>query len=354
MAERRSILGPDGTLVEGTEPSMDEEFTLEALRWMLLSRLYDEKVIGLQRQGRFGVYSPGLGQEASIVGSALALDPARDWIVPQYRELMAVVHHGYPLKMITATYMGKTTEATRIPDGVNVLPTQVALAAQLPQAVGLALGLKLQGKDSVVMAYIGDGGSSEGDFHEALNLAGVQQCPIVFFLQNNQWAISTPRRLQSATASFSTRAAGYGFPGVEVDGNDIFAVHAATSAAVQRAREGGGPTLIEAETYRMGFHNTTDNPSKYEDPKDRLEAAERDPIKRVTRFLTTLGLWDEERGRSLHAELQAELDRVIDWAVAEPGVTPEMMFDNVYAVPPARVVRQRAEFLSSLEGGTRA
>jgi len=160
MIERRAILNVDGTLVKGATPSMDEEFLLEALRLMLQSRLYDERVIGLQRQGRFGVYSPGLGQEASIIGSAMALDPARDWIVPQYRELMAVVHHGYPLERITATYMGKTTEATRIPDGVNVLPTQVALAAQMPHATGLAWGLKLQGKDSVVMAYIGEGGSS--------------------------------------------------------------------------------------------------------------------------------------------------------------------------------------------------
>src|SRR5947199_5630073 len=265
MIDRRSILKADGTLVKDAEPSMDEEFLLEALRLMLLSRLYDERVIGLQRQGQFGVFSPGLGQEASIVGSAMALDPERDWIVPQYRELLAVVHHGYPLEMITATYMGKTTEATRIPEGVNVLPTQVALAAQLPQAVGLAWGLKLQGKDAVVMAYIGDGGSSEGDFHEALNLAGVQKVPIVFFMQNNQWAISTPRSLQSATPSFSLRAAGYGFPGVEVDGNDIFAVYQAAVEAVRRARAGDGPTLIESGTYRMGFHNTIDNPSRYED-----------------------------------------------------------------------------------------
>src|SRR5437660_3227231 len=167
-AERRTILQADGKLAKGAKPSMDEEFLLEALRWMLLSRLYDERVIGLQRQGRFGVYSPGLGQEASIVGSAMALDPARDWIVPQYRELMATVHHGHPLANISAQYLGKIDPA-KIPEGVNVFPTQVALAAQLPQATGLAWGLKLQGRDSVVMAYIGDGGSSEGDFHEALN-----------------------------------------------------------------------------------------------------------------------------------------------------------------------------------------
>jgi pyruvate dehydrogenase E1 component alpha subunit len=350
MVERRSILKPDGTLVTGTRPRMDEEFVIEALRLMMLSRAYDERVIGLQRQGRFGVFSPGLGQEASVVGSAMALDPSRDWIVPQYRELMAVVHHGYPLELITATYMGKTTPDTRIPEGVNVLPAQVALAAQLPQASGLAWGLKLQGKDSVVMAYIGDGGSSEGDFHEALNLAGVQRAPIVFFMQNNQWAISTPRRLQSAAASFSLRAAGYGFSGVEVDGNDLLAVHDTAVEAVERARAGEGPTLVESVTYRMGFHNTTDNPARYQDPAEYEEAKQRDPIERVVKYLTALGLWDDERQQACREEVSAEIDRVLRAAEAIGGVRPEMLFDHVYAQPPRRLERQRAAFLKSLNG----
>src|SRR5438874_6070121 len=246
---RRSVLLADGTIAHGAKPRMEEEFLLEALRWMMKSRLYDQRVIALQRQGQFGVFSPGMGQEASIIGSAMAVDPARDWMVPQYRELMATVHHGLPLEVITAQYLGKIAPG-RIPDGVRVLPTQVSIAAQLPQATGLAWGLRLRGEDSVVITYIGDGGSSEGDFHEALNLAGVVKAPIVFFLQNNQWAISTPRRLQSAAPSFSVRAAGYGFPGVEVDGNDVLAVYDATVQAVERARSGEGPTLIEAVTYR--------------------------------------------------------------------------------------------------------
>ena len=348
MIGQRSILASDGTLHKDATPSMDEEHLLDALRLMLLSRLYDEKVIGLQRQGRFGVYSPGLGQEASIVGSCLALDPGRDWIVPQYRELMAIVHHGYPIEKLTATYMGKTTQATRIPDGVNVLPTQVALAAQLPQATGLAWGLKLLGSGGVVMAYIGEGGSSEGDFHEALNLAGIKRCPIVFFMQNNKWAISTPRRSQSATSSFALRAAGYGFPGVEVDGNDVFAVYQVASEAVVRARSGDGPTLIEAVTYRMGFHNTTDDPSKYEDPAERAEAAKLDPIERVMKYLASIGMWSEKRAGEVRQELQTEVDEAVAWALAQPGVSPEMLFDNIYAELPVRVARQRDEFLRSV------
>ncbi len=340
----RSVLQPDGTLAKGAQPTMEEEFLLEALRWMMKSRLYDNRVIGLQRQGQFGVYSPGTGQEASIVGSAMAVDPERDWMVPQYRELMATVHHGLPLEVITAQYLGKIAPA-RIPEGVRVLPTQVAIAAQLPQATGLAWGLRLRGEDAVVIAYVGDGGSSEGDFHEGLNLAGVTKAPIVFFVSNNQWAISTSRRVQSATKSFALRAAGYGYDGVEVDGNDVMAVYGATRAAVEKARRGGGPSIVEATTYRMSFHNTTDNPSRYQDPKDYEEAKTRDPIERAQKYLAAMGLWDAKKEAEWTEELREENDRAIKHAAAAPGPRPEDVFANVYEEPPARVIRQRGELV---------
>ena len=347
MPKRLTLLHPDGSRVRGAKARMDEKLLIEALSWMLMSRTYDEKVINLQRQGRFGVFSPGLGQEASIIGSAMALDPARDWIVPQYRELMAMVHHGYPLERITATFLGKVGPS-QIPQDVNVLPTQVALAAQLPHATGLAWGLKRLGRDGVVMAYIGDGGSSEGDFHEALNLAGVVKAPVVFFLQNNQWAISTPRRMQSASASFAIRAAGYGFPGVEVDGNDVMAVYEVAMEAVERARAGEGPTLIEAATYRMGFHNTTDNPSKYQDPQEYEAAKGRDPIQRVTRYLAGLGLWDETRQGELMRQVHQKIDRALATAAGFPDPEPETIFENVYEQLPERVVKQREGMLREL------
>jgi len=346
MTDRLSILAPDGKLVDGAKQSMTDTALIEALRWMLMSRIYDERATALQRQGLYGVFSPALGQEASVVGSTMALDPARDWIVPQYRELVALVRHGYPLERLAAVGMGRVTEAARIPDGVNVLPNQVALATQLPHATGLAWGLKLQKKDSVVMTYVGDGGSSEGDFHEGLNLAGVQRAPVVFFLSNNQWAISTPRRVQSATPSFALRAAGYGFPGVEVDGNDVLAVYSAASEAVERARAGEGPTLIESVTYRMSFHNTTDNPSLYEDPKQREDASRRDPIDRVVRYLTQRGLWDEKRDKETRAGVRAEVDAALEKAVAFPVVTPNQLFDHIYAELPERLRRQRDELSS--------
>ena len=341
---RRSVLLPDGTIAAGAKSRMEEEFLLEALRWMMKSRLYDQRVIALQRQGQFGVFSPGTGQEASIIGSAMAVDPSRDWMVPQYRELMATVHHGLPLEVISAQYLGKIAPA-RIPDGVKVLPTQVSIAAQLPQATGLAWGLRLRGEDSVVIAYIGEGGSSEGDFHEALNLAGVVHAPIVFFLQNNQWAISTSRRVQSATQSFALRAAGYGFEGVEVDGNDVMAVYAATRAAVDKARKGGGPALVEATTYRMSFHNTTDNPSRYQDPKEFEEARTRDPIERVQKYLAGLGLWDGKRETAWTEELREENEDALELAAGAAAPRPEDVFANVYGDPPPRVLRQRAELV---------
>ena len=338
------MLAPDGTRVAGVQSGMEEEFLLEALQWMMKSRLYDQRVIALQRQGQVGVYSPGTGQEASIIGSAMAVDPARDWMVPQYRELMATVHHGLPLEVISAQYLGKIGPA-RIPETVKVLPTQVSIAAQLPQATGLAWGLRLRGEDAVVLAYIGEGGSSEGDFHEALNLAGVTKAPVVFFMQNNQWAISTSRRVQSATPSFALRAAGYGFDGIEVDGNDVMAVYDVVGTAVERARAGAGPTLIEAVTYRMSFHNTTDNPSLYRDPEEYHEARRRDPIERVQKYLAGLGLWDQDREANLTEELQHEIDSALEAAVAAPLPSPSDLFDNIYEQPPERVIRQRAELL---------
>jgi pyruvate dehydrogenase E1 component alpha subunit len=341
---RHSVLLPDGTLAAGARPRMEEEFLLEALRWMMKSRLYDSRVIGLQRQGQFGVYSPGTGQEASIIGSAMAVDPARDWMVPQYRELMATVHHGLPLEVISAQYLGKIGPA-RIPDGVKVLPTQVSIAAQLPQATGLAWGLKLRGDDSVVLTYIGEGGSSEGDFHEALNLAGTKKAPIVFFMSNNQWAISTSRKVQSATPSFALRAAGYGFEGVQVDGNDVMAVYDVAVAAVERARAGDGPTLIEAVTYRMGFHNTTDNPSRYQDPKEYEDARARDPIERVQKYLSGLGLWDQKHEADLTEELREENEAALQLAIAAPTPGPVDLFTNIYERPPERFLQQRAELL---------
>ena len=228
-----------------------------------------------------------------------------------------------------------------MPEGVRLLPYQISLATQLPHAVGLAWGLRHQGLDGVVCVYVGDGGSSEGDFHEACNLAGLRRAPVIFLLQNNRWAISTPVGKQTAAASFAGRADGYGFPGELVDGNDLFAVFEAARRAVERARAGEGPTLIESRTYRMGPHNTADDPTRYVDP-DELEANRAlDPIARLRTYLEDAGLLDAGMEERIRTDIEQELADSLAAAEAYGGPRAAQIFDHVYAEEPARVSEQR-------------
>ena len=334
------VLAPDGTVPDGYQPALSGDDLLAAFRLMLLSRRIDERAFNLQRQGRLGTFSPVNGQEASVVGSAFALDPARDWVVPQYRELPAMLRQGYTLERAFLYYKGNP-EGNRIPDGVNVLPYQISLATQLPHAVGLAWGLRYQRLDAVVCVYFGDGGSSEGDFHEACNLAGVRRAPVIFLLQNNGWAISTPVSRQTAAPSFAARAAGYGFPGELVDGNDLFAVYESVTRAVERARAGAGPSLVEARTYRMGPHNTADDPTRYRDA-DELEAQSAlDPIARLRTYLEDNAVLRPGMEEGMRAEIDAEVEAALAAAEARGEGSASQIFDHVYADPPARVVQQR-------------
>jgi pyruvate dehydrogenase E1 component alpha subunit len=253
-----------------------------------------------------------------------------------------MLRQGYRLAQALRYYRGDRA-GSRIDPGVRVLPYQISLAAQLPHAVGLAWGLRHQGSDAVVMTYFGDGASSEGDAHEALNLAGVRRAPVVFVLKNNHWAISTPVRKQTAATSFAARAAGYGIAGELIDGNDLFAVHDACSRAVARARGGDGPTLIEARTYRMGPHNTSDDPTRYVDPVELEEHRALDPVERVRRYMLAEGLIDSASEERLIAKLRAEFDAAFAEAEAADPPGADAMFDHVYARPPARLVRQREE-----------
>ncbi|EFC81435.1 thiamine pyrophosphate-dependent enzyme [Parafrankia sp. EUN1f] len=344
----RSVLLPDGTPRPGVVPSLDDDQVVAALELMLLSRAFDEKAFSLQRQGRFGTFSPVHGQEASVVGSAFAVEPGHDWIVPQYRELPALLRHGLPLESFMQTFMGDPRGGA-IPPGVNLLPIQIGLAAQLPQAVGLAWGRRLRGDDAVVLVYVGDGASSEGDFHEACNLAGVLRAPVVFLLQNNGWAISTPRSRQSAAATLAARAPGYGFPGVLVDGNDLLAVHAVVAEAVTRARAGDGPTLVESLTYRVGAHNTADDPSRYV-PGDALrEWQERDPLSRVRGYLRARGSWDDEREIHAAERIRARIDAAVRVVESTPPPGAPALFDHVSAQLSDRQRRQRADLLAQPE-----
>jgi pyruvate dehydrogenase E1 component alpha subunit len=308
---------------------------------MVRSRVLDERFVSLQRQGRIGTYSPVNGEEAAVIGSAWALDPARDWVVPYYRELPAMLRMGYTLER-ALRYLKGLPGGNHMAPGVNLLPHQIGLAAQLPQAVGLAWGLRHQGADGVVLTYFGDGASSEGDAHEALNLAGVRRAPVVFVLKNNGWAISTPVERQTAAETFAARAEGYGMPGEVVDGNDLFAVHDACRRAVERARAGEGPTLIEARTHRMGPHNTADDPTRYVGAAWLDERRALDPLARVRAHLEERGLVSPEEEAALIERFRAEVDAAVETVEALPAPPVDALFEHAYARPPARVAAQRA------------
>jgi pyruvate dehydrogenase E1 component alpha subunit len=332
---------------------MTPEQVIEALRLMLLSRALDELCIKLQRVNRLGVYGPVQGQEAAVVGSAMALDPVHDWMIPASREQPAMLRHGLPLENLLATYMGRIDHG-RIPERVKLLPRQQAIGAQLPHAVGLAWALKLRRLSAVALVYFGDGATSEGDFHEAANLAGVQCVPLVFVLINNRWAISTPVAKQTAADDLSVRAAGYGFQGVRVDGDDLFAVYEATREAVARARSGAGPTLIEACTYRVGFHNTSDNPREYRDEAEVAAAVDNDPLERVRRYATDAGIWSAEDEARIGHEIAVEVDAAYRKVASFPRPGPEAIFEHVYGELPTRVRRQRDNLLNRLPAGDEA
>lgn len=325
------LLSPDGVPAAGHESLLGDDALLEAYRWMVFSRTLDERAVSLQRQGRIGTYAAAYGQEASVIGSALALDVTTDWIVPQYRESTAMIRHGYPLKTLFLYYLGNPLGAL-LPDDVRIAPVQISLAAQLPHAVGLAWGRAMQGQAEVVMTYCGDGASSEGDFHEACNFAGVVKAPVVFVLQNNGYAISTPRSKQSAAANLASRAVGYGLPGELVDGNDLFAVYDATTRAVERARTGGGPTLIEAKTYRYYDHQGVKGLRKtYRSVEEVEQWRERDAIESLQRAAVEADLVTQEEFDSVWAEVQADAAEAIEFARQSPMPDVKDFDSNVYS-----------------------
>lgn len=336
------LLDEDGTLAKGYEPPLDDAELLAAFRLMLLTRLTNERGVSLQRQGRLGTIASARGQEAAMIGSVWPLDPARDWLVPQYRELPSMLKMGWPLDRFLLYYRGHPLGSVP-PEGVNVLPVQIALAAQLPHATGLGWGLRKQGSDAVVLTYFGEGSASEGDAHEALNLAGVMRAPVIFVLQNNGWAISTPAAKQTAAATLASRAAGYGMAGEQVDGNDLFAVLVATRRAVARARAGEGPTLIEALTFRLGPHNTTDDETRYVDAEEFAGWESRDPLPRLRAYLEARGILDEAGEAEMREAIGAEIAAAVESMEAQSQTSAAQLFENVYAEPTPRLRRQRRE-----------
>jgi len=336
------VLDTDGSVVDDVDfPELDDETLLEMYREMRLSRHFDERMVSLQRQGRIGTYSPLAGQEGAQIGSTHALRDD-DWILYQYREHGTLATRGLDPEYIRY-WMGHEEGNAWIADR-HVFPLNICIGAHIPHATGMAWASKLKGDDTVFLCHFGDGATSEGDFHEGLNFAGVFDVPAVFFCNNNQWAISVPADDQTASETIAQKAAAYGMEGVRVDGMDPIAVYAVTRQAVQQARKGTGsprPTLIEAVEYRYGAHTTADDPTAYRDDAEVEAWRERDPIARLGAYLRDRGVLNDDVDELIEEEITETVADLIDGAESMPDSDPETMFDYVFEEPTAEISAQR-------------
>jgi pyruvate dehydrogenase E1 component subunit alpha len=342
--EAQQILTAEGDLVGEAPLGIDDVRRL--YRAMVAARLYDRKGTALQKQGRLATYAPFEGQEAAQVGSAAALR-ADDWMVATYRDAAAMWFHGYPWELLLLGRMGDERGGSP-PEDVPILPPSITVGAHMLHAVGLGWAARVRGEDRIAITYFGDGATSEGDFHEAMNFAGVYRTPVVFLCQNNHYAISLRRDRQTASESIAVKAEGYGMPGVLVDGNDLFAVYRATAEAVGRARAGGGPTLIEALTYRLGPHTTSDDPARYRSKDEESEWRQRDPIERVRRYLAHEAAWDDTWQHEMEAEDASAIEAAVEAAEAVPPPDPGAVFEAMFAETTPQLREQQEDLLDSL------
>ncbi|MDF2922066.1 MAG: pyruvate dehydrogenase [Paenibacillaceae bacterium] len=339
-----SVLSADGELLPGHDISgISKEQLQEIMRRMVFTRTWDQRAVALNRQGRLGFYAPVSGQEASIVGTGFPL-VKEDYVCPGYRDMPQLYWHGLPMVQ-TFLYSRGHQQGGRIPEGVNVLLPQIIIGAQIVQAAGVAMGFKKRGKANVAMAYTGDGGSSQGDFYEGMNFAGVFGLPVVFVVQNNQYAISTPRSKQSAAETIAQKAVAAGIKGLLVDGMDVLAVYKAAAEAVDRARKGEGPTLIETVTYRFGPHSMSgDDPTKYRTKDEQGDWQVKDPLVLFRRFLEKQGLWSEEQENQVVEDAKAQVAAAIKQAEETEKMTVPGLIDSMFETTPSYLEEQKDIF----------
>lgn len=342
------ILDENGKLDPELEPPLAEADLLRLYRAMFLAREGDQRMLKLQRQGRLGTFGPTTGQEASVCGPTLAMTE-KDWFVGSFRELGGRLMRGETMQQAFLFHNGYE-EGNVAPNSERTLPISIIVGSQALHAVGLAYAMKHKGeKDSAVVVFFGDGATSEGDFHEAMNFAAVWQAPVVFICQNNQWAISVPRHKQTHSRTLAQKAIAYGMPGIQVDGNDALATYKAAKEALDRAHAGEGPTLIEAVTYRMMMHTTADDPTRYRKEAEVEEWRARDPLTRFRKYLEGKGIWNDELQAGMEAEIKDEIDAAVKEFESATSFKPDAPFDHVFGTRHDSIEEERAEFLENLE-----
>ncbi len=342
------IVDQDGTANE-LDPGLPEDTLLGMYRMMVQARAFDDKALKLQRGGRMGTYPPLSGQEGVQIGSAFAMAP-EDWMVPSYREAGAMMVKGVPMKLQYMMWMGNDW-GNRIPDGVNCLPITIPVGSQVLHATGFAWAANMKKDKIAVLCYFGDGATSRGDFHEGMNFAGVYQVPTVFLCSNNAFAISTPVTMQTHAETLAQKAIAYGMPGYRVDGMDALATYVVVREALERAKKGGGPTLIEAVCYRFGPHTTADNPDLYRQKAEVEEIIKKtDPVARFRNYLVKRKLWDGSREKALLEEVDGLVDTAAREAEQAPAPTMEDLFKNVFAEMPD-YLGDELEYYRKVSGG---
>jgi len=345
------FLDPDGNPVEELpEVFRNASALIPLYHAMVLTRIFDRKAIALQRTGQLGTYASPLGQEAIGVGVAHAMRP-EDVLFPSYRDYAAQFVRGVKLTEILL-YWGGDERGMNFETPREDFPICVPVGSHTCHAVGVAYAFKYRREPRVAVAILGDGASSKGDFYESINIAGVWKLPVVFLINNNQWAISVPRAAQSAAETLAQKGIAAGIPGEQVDGNDVIAVQQVSTAAIDRARAGGGPSLIECLTYRLGDHTTADDAARYRDGREVEEQWQCEPLKRLKAYLTRVGAWDEAREEALQNECTREIDEAVRRYQAIPPQPPESMFDYLYETLPAAFAEQRGEVAAAVEKGS--
>ena len=349
-----TVLREDGSADPTTDPHVPEKVLLSGYRHMRRLRLLDARMILLQRQGRVGFYGACTGQEAVPIATGLVTETA-DWVFPALREQSVMLVRGFPLREFVAQVFGNSGDVQKgrqMPSHqsgrrVNQVSWSSCIGPQIPQAVGAAWAMKLRKEKSVSFGFCGDGATSQPDFHTAMHFAATFQAPVVLVCQNNHWSISVPTEKQTASRTIAVKGRAYGMTSVRVDGNDLLACYKVLSDAAERARRGEGPTFIEALTYRIGAHSTSDDPTRYRSDAEVESWKKKDPVDRLARHLRLLGLVDDAHEKQLDDELTAEIAAAINEVETMAAPLRESLFDDVYASLPSHLRRQREELLAA-------